>query len=137
MGKATYQQILKEVAKHRGVRVRRWRKSMSGAAWQVTWPDGRINRYVECPLPKSELSLAIFLHEVGHHVIGFSTYKMRCEEEHHAWAWAVAEMHRLGVPVTARVQQRVEASMRYAVSKAQKRGCKSLPVAVQPYAKAA
>jgi hypothetical protein len=78
-------------------------------------------------MPKSPISLAIFLHEIGHHVIGFDTYKKRCEEEYYAWAWAIAEMKRLGIQPDHRVETRFARSMEYAVAKAVRRGIKSLP----------
>ena len=39
----------------------------------------------------------------GHHVIGFETYKKRCEEEYHAWQWALEQMRRVGVEPDAKV----------------------------------
>lgn len=110
-----------------GVRVRRWRRNMTGCAWRVYYRDGSIINWIEAPAPKTPISLAIFLHEVGHHVIGFDLYKRRCEEEFHAWQWALAEMRRLGVEPDARVLRRYELSMRYAVDKAVRRGVKELP----------
>jgi len=60
-------------------------------------------------------------------VIGFSTYKRRCEEEYHAWVWAIRQMKKLGIPADARVQRRFERSMEYAVAKAMRRGIKQVP----------
>ncbi len=109
------------------VRVRKWRRNMSGCAWQVRYTDGRLINWIEAPFPKTPLSLSIFLHEVGHHVIGFQTYKKRCEEEYHAWQWAMGQMQHLGMDVDERVERRYNASMRYAVRKALRRGIKQLP----------
>lgn len=109
------------------IRVRRWRTAMTGCAWRAFYHDGRVINWVESPVPKSPISLAIFLHEIGHHQIGFDTYKRRCEEEYYAWAWAIAEMKRLGIEPDARVTTRVARSMEYAVAKAVRRGIKSLP----------
>ena len=78
--------------------------------------------------------VAIFLHEVGHHVIGFDAYRLRCEEEYHAWAWSLAEMRRWGVEPDEKVNRRVELSMRCAVDKAVRRGLKRLPVMLGCYA---
>ena len=78
-------------------------------------------------------SLAIFLHEIGHHVIGFDTYKRRCEEEYHAWQWAVRQMREIGVEPDAKVTRRVELSMQYAVGKAMRRGIKQLPQQLEQY----
>lgn len=122
-----YAAIVTRVKKQYGVRVRRWRTNMTGCAWQVRYRDGRVVRWVEAPYPKSPISLCIFLHEVGHHVIGFEAYKRRCEEEYHAWHWAIARMRALGVEPDARVMRRFDLSMRYAVDKALRRGIKQLP----------
>ncbi len=110
---------------------------MSGCAWRVEFEDGRTINWIESPQPKTPISLAIFLHEVGHHAIGFSTYTHRCEEEYHAWRWAIDRMNELGVPIDHRVQRRFEASMRYAVDKAQRRGLKILPETLLPYSRMA
>jgi hypothetical protein len=121
-------------AKHRyDVKIRRWRTSMSGRAWRVYYHDGRIVNLIESPKPKTALSLAIFLHEVGHHVIGFEKYRLRCEEEFHVWMWALNEMRRQGVEPDAKVHRRVEMSMRYAVGKALRRGIKAVPEPLHPY----
>ena len=100
---------------------------MSGCAWQVRYEDGRVIRWIESPYPRTPISLAIFLHEVGHHVIGFERYKRRCEEEYHAWAWAIEQMQSLGIEPDAHVLERFQLSMEYAVGKALRRGIKELP----------
>ena len=115
------------------VRVRRWRRGMTGCAWRVYYHDGRVINWVEAPRPRTPISLAIFLHEVGHHVIGFERYRKRCEEEYHVWQWALAEMRRVGVEPDAKVMRRYDLSMRYAVDKAVRRGMKSLPSALHAF----
>jgi hypothetical protein len=122
-----YARITSQIKKQYGVRIKRWRKNMTGCAWQVRYRDGRVIRWVEAPVPKSPISLAVFLHEVGHHVIGFESYKRRCEEEFHAWNWAIEQMALLGVAPDERVKRRFELSMCYAVDKAMRRGIKELP----------
>jgi hypothetical protein len=117
-----------------GVRVRRWRSSMSGKAWYVVGPGGRVTNWIESPRPKTPISLALFLHEVGHHVIGFGAYRRRCEEEFVVWMWALNEMWRYGVEPDEKVNRRVELSMRYAVGKALRRGIKTLPQSLMPFA---
>ena len=125
--------IVKQMtAKHR-VRVKRWRKSMSGCAWSVVHANGKKVNWIESPFPKTPISLAIFLHEVGHHVIGFETYKRRCEEEYHVWVWALDMMRSLGIQPDARVNRRFELSMRYAVEKAARRGMKVFPQSLRQY----
>jgi hypothetical protein len=129
--------IVSLMKRRHSVRVRRWRANMTGCAWQVRYPDGRIIKWVEAPVPKTSISLCIFLHEVGHHVIGFDVYKRRCEEEYYAWRWAIEQMRELGVEPDARTLSRFHLSMQYAVSKAMRRGIKSLPDALAPFAPAA
>src|SRR5881394_4590023 len=124
---ANYADIVRMMKKRHQVRVRKWRRSMSGCAWRVYYHDGRVINWIEAPRPKTPLSLSIFLHEVGHHVVGFDRFKRRCEEEYHVWRWALDEMRRLGIDPGARVLDRFERSMQYAVSKALRRGIKQLP----------
>jgi hypothetical protein len=115
------------------IRVRRWRRTMSGCAWRVYYSDGRVINWIESPFPKTPISLAIFLHEVGHHAIGFETFRKRCEEEYHVWIWALQRMRELGVMPDKRVENRFERSMRYAVGKAMRRGAKALPEPLHQY----
>jgi len=129
-----FSRIVRRSKKRYDVRVRRWRSSMTGAAWRAYHEDGRCVNWIEAPRPKTPISLAIFLHEVGHHAIGFERYKRRCEEEYHVWLWALAEMRKNGVKPDARVQRRFELSMRYAVAKAVRRGIKTLPDTLRRFA---
>src|SRR3954470_20116845 len=116
--KPQFAAIVEDMKRTHGLRIKRWRRNMSGCAWRVYHADGRVINWVEAPYPKTPISLAIFLHEVRHHVIGFETYCLRCEEEYHAWQWAVSAMRRFGVEPDEKVMRRVELSMRYAVDKA-------------------
>ncbi len=122
-----YEQITREMLAKYSVRVRKWRSSMSGVAWQVTYQDGTVARLLESPKPKGPMSAAIFLHEIGHHAIGFNTYKPRCLEEFYAWKFSIETMHELGLNVTDRVHQRMYESLQYALAKAQRRGLKRVP----------
>jgi hypothetical protein len=124
---ADFMEIVEEMKSRYDIRVRRWRSSMSGKAWRVYYHDGRAVNWVESPKPKTPISLAIFLHEVGHHAIGFQKYRRRCEEEFYVWMWAVNEMRRHGIEPDAKVNRRVERSMQYAVGKAVRRGIKEIP----------
>ena len=133
---ADYTPIVVEMRSRYDVRVRRWRRNMTGCAWRVCYHDGRSINWIEAPRPRTPISLSIFLHEVGHHAIGFDTYRLRCEEEFHAWQFALTEMRRAGVEPDEKVGRRVELSLRYAVDKALRRGLKQLPVDLQPFAAA-
>lgn len=122
-----FEPILRRVKAEHDIRVRRWRRHMSGCAWQVRYADGRVVRWIESPYPKTPISLSLFLHEVGHHVIGFETYSARCEEEFHAWNWAIHQMQSMGVVPDERVLRRYESSMQYEVAKAIRRGKEEIP----------
>lgn len=128
-----YAAIVSKMKSRHRVRVRKWRTTMSGSAWQVRYRSGRVIRWIEAPVPRSPLSLAVFLHEVGHHIIGFEKYKQRCEEEYHAWRWALEEMCRLGIDPDKKVLSRYHLSMQYAVGKALRRGIKQLPEALKEF----
>jgi hypothetical protein len=119
--------IVRRMTQRYAVRVKRWRRQMSGCAWSVRYGDGRTVNWIESPLPRTPISLAIFLHEVGHHAIGFNRYRTRCEEEYHVWVWAIDRMRELGIEPDERVARRFEMSMQYAVGKAMRRGIKKLP----------
>lgn len=128
-----YDEITRVMLERYSVRVRRWRSSMSGIAWEVRYRDGTTARLIEAPRPRGPMSVAVFLHEIGHHAIGFGRYSPRCLEEFHAWTFALAEMERLGLAVTPRVHTRVRDSLRYAVAKARRRGLRRIPAELARY----
>jgi len=128
-----YEAMTREMLAKYNIRVRKWRTSMSGIAWYVTYRDGHIQKLIESPKPKGPMSAAIFLHEIGHHAIGFNVYKPRCLEEYHAWQFSLREMERFGFSITEGVQTRVFRSLRYAVAKAQRRGIREVPAELLPY----
>jgi hypothetical protein len=115
------------------VRVRKWRRGMSGVAFRIRLRDGSIQNWIESPYPKTRISLAIFLHEIGHHAIGFGVYRLRCEEEYRVWVWALNTMRSLDIEPDPRTLRRFDRSMRYAVAKAVRRGIKAIPVDLVPY----
>lgn len=123
----------REMLARHGLRVRKWRTNMSGVAWQVTYRDGTVSRLIESPRPRGPVSAGIFLHEVGHHAIGFNRYKPRCLEEYHAWMYSLDQMERWGLNVTQPVRDRVHDSLHYAVAKAARRGLKSVPAELVPF----
>lgn len=128
-----YAPIISKLKRRYKIRIRKWRTSMSGSSWQVTYADGRVVRWVEAPYPRTPISLAIFVHEIGHHVIGFDQHKHRCDEEYHVWRWTLEELTRLGIKPDARIRARYLLSMQYAVGKAMRRGLKSLPEHLQGF----
>ena len=131
--KGRYDDILKRVKDAYDIHVRRYRRTMSGCAWRVCHSDGRSTNWVESPRPRTPVSLAIFLHEVGHHVIGFDRQEHHSDEEYLAWKWAIDTMRRLGVEPDARTRNRVERSMQYAVQQSVKRGMKLIPPRFHEY----
>jgi hypothetical protein len=128
-----YDRVTREMLATYGIRVRKWRTSMSGVAWTVTYTDGSISRLIESPKPKGPMSAAIFLHEVGHHAIGIGAVKPRCLEELRAWEFSLAAMQREGLNVTPAVRKRMHDAMTYAAAKAIRRGIKALPTDVVDY----
>lgn len=128
-----YDAMTREMLARYGVKVRKWRSGMTGVAWTVVGNDGSVRRFIEAPRPKGPMSAAVFLHEIGHHAIGLGRYKPRCLEEYHAWAFAIAEMERMGLNVTDAVRRRMHASLHYAIAKAGRRGLKTLPEELRPF----
>jgi hypothetical protein len=130
---AKYDALVETMKGTYGFRIRKWRNSMSGCAWELKDKHGNISRMVESPYPKGPMSCAIFLHEVGHHAIGFHIYKPRCLEEYKAWEWSINAMVANDIRVTDNVVKRRDDSLRYALAKALRRGLKRVPVELQPY----
>jgi hypothetical protein len=128
-----YEAIARQMLATYGIRVRKWRSSTSGVAWQLTYADGSVSRLIESPRPRGPISMAVFLHEVGHHAIGLGVYRPRCLEEYHAWLFALQQMYVHGLNITPKVHQRVDHALRYAVDKARRRGLKDLPPELRPY----
>ena len=128
-----YDALVAEMKTAYGVRVRKWRSSSSGCAWEVRYDDGSTARLVEAPYPRGPISCAVFLHEIGHHAIGFGRYSPRCLEEYHAWRWALDTMRQRKFNVTAAVEKRMAESLRYAVAKARRRGLRAVPPVLLPY----
>jgi hypothetical protein len=126
--------IVAEVLALHPLRVKRWRNTLSGVAVLRIFRDGREERTIEAPYPSSPLRLAIFLHEIGHHVLGLGVHRPRCLEEYLAWRYAIDRLVELGVPVEGPVARRFERSMRYAVAKAIRRGIRRLPVELVEFA---
>ncbi|MEZ6234486.1 MAG: hypothetical protein R3B68_09885 [Phycisphaerales bacterium] len=128
-----YDRVARDMLAAYGVKVRRWRSAMSGVAWELKYDDGTVRRLIESPRPRGPMSMAIFLHEIGHHAIGFNRYKPRCLEEYHAWRFAIEQMEATGLNVTDAVRRRMHASLHYAIGKARRRGLVSLPAELEPF----
>lgn len=130
---AKYDAVVELMLARYNIRVRKWRSAMSGVAWYITYRDGRQVNLIEAPRPKGPMSVAVFLHEIGHHAIGFDVYKPRCLEEYHAWRFALAAMHEHGLNITDQVRYRMHQSLWYAVSKAKRRGIRKIPDELLPF----
>lgn len=128
-----YDALVVEMKKKYNVRVRKWRSSSSGCAWEVHYERGEFTRLIESPYPRGPMSCAIFLHEIGHHAIGFGVHKPRCLEEYLAWKWALDTMREKGLNVTSAVEKRMAESLHYAVCKARRRGLRRIPAELVPY----
>lgn len=128
-----YDAVTRQMLAQYNIKVRRWRTAMSGIAWELRYRDGTVKRLIEAPKPKGPMSVAIFLHEIGHHAIGFNTYRPRCREEYYAWAYALEQMEKLKLNITDGVRKRMHDSLHYAVQKARRRGLKSIPPELEPF----
>lgn len=128
-----YDELVEQMKREYDIRINRWRTSSSGCAWRVEYRNGTVTRLIEAPYPRGPISAAVFLHEVGHHAIGFYRYKPRCYEEYKAWQWSLKTMRAHGLNVTPRVEQLVDQCLRYAVAKARRRGLRRLPVELMKY----
>jgi hypothetical protein len=89
--------------------------------------------WIEAPIPRTPISLAIFLHRGGASRDRVRSVQEAVREEYHAWAWAIRKMRELGVEPDARVERRVQLSMQYAVDKAVRRGIKQLPEQLEQF----
>lgn len=131
---ARYDALVVQMKEVHAVRIHRWRTSTSGCAWELKDRHGGITRMIEAPYPRGPVSSAVFLHEVGHHAIGFRRYRPRCLEEWAAWEWSLEAMEAHGITVTPRVIKRRDDALRYAIAKAVRRGLKRLPPELAPWA---
>ena len=120
--RAMYDQMADELKSRYMIAIRKWRTHMSGVAYELKYRDGTIKRMITAPRPRSPVSAAIFLHEVGHHAIGFRRYTPRCMEEFYVWQWAFREMVQRNIPVTPPVLRHYRRSMYHYVRLARKRG---------------
>ena len=130
---ARYDRLVTDMKQLHRVRIVRWRKSTSGCAWEVHYRDGTMTRLIESPYPRGPMSCAVFLHEIGHHAIGFGRYRPRCLEEYHAWRWSFEQMIDLGFNVTETVRRRRDEALHYAIQKARRRGLRRLPIELEPF----
>jgi len=117
-----YAAMAKELREKYKITVRKWRTRMTGIAYELTYQDGTIKRLISAPRPRSPVSAAIFLHEVGHHAIGFRRYSPRCLEEYYVWQWAFREMTARGIPHDPRVVRHYRRSMYHYIKLARKHG---------------
>lgn len=120
--RAAYDAMVRELKHHYKIAVRKWRTHMTGVAYELKYHDGRIRRFITAPRPRSPVSAAIFLHEVGHHAVGFHRYKPRALEEYYAWQWALREMTARNIPITTAVLRHYRRSMFHYVRLERKRG---------------
>ena len=116
-----YPQLVRELKTHYKISIRQWRAHMAGHAYELTYRDGTIKRLIAAPRPRSPVSAAIFLHEVGHHAIGFRRYASRCLEEHYVWQWTFREMESRGIAITHRVMKHFRRSMYHYVKRSHQR----------------
>jgi hypothetical protein len=128
-----YDQLVAEMKAHYGISIRKWRKSMSGVAYELHYNNGDVRRMISAPRPRSPVSVCIFMHEVGHHAVGFRKFRPRCLEEYHVWQWAFDQMRKRAIPVDRRVERHYRRSMYHYVRLAKKRGLKALPPVLEQF----
>ena len=128
-----YDQLVAEMKAHYGISIRKWRSSMSGVAYELHYNNGDVRRMISAPRPRSPVSACIFMHEVGHHAVGFKKFRPRCLEEYHVWQWAFEQMRKRAIPVDRRVERHYRRSMYHYVRLAKKRGLKVLPPVLEQF----
>lgn len=128
-----YDAMVEELKEKYKIAIRKWRKQMSGVAYELKYRDGRIKRLITAPRLRSPVSAAIFLHEVGHHAIGFRRYQPRCLEEYYVWQWAFREMTARNIPVESRVLRHYRRSMFHYLRTAQRNGAREFPRELHPF----
>ena len=128
-----YDALVAQMKNEYGIAIRKWRRSMSGVAYELHYNNGEIKRMVAAPRPRSPVSACIFLHEVGHHAVGFRKFRPRCLEEYHVWQWAFEQMRRRDIPIDEHVRRHYRRSMQHYVRLAKKRGLKSLPSQLEEF----
>lgn len=125
--------MVEEMKTRYGISVRKWRDRMSGVAYELRYRDGTVRRFIAAPRPKSAVSASIFLHEVGHHAVGFRRFRPRCLEEYHVWQWAFEQMRQREIPIDHRVLRHYRRSMYHYVRMAKSRGLKELPAELEQF----
>ncbi len=134
--RAAYGVMAAELLGKYRISIRKWRRQMCGVAYEVKYQDGRIRRWITAPRPRGPVSAAIFLHEVGHHAVGFHRYRLRCLEEYFAWQWALREMTARNIPVHVGVLKHYRRSMYHYVKLARRQGvaAQDLPQELRAFA---
>ena len=122
-----FERLVHEMKEAFGISIRKWRQSMSGVAYELHYSNGDVKRLISSPHPRSPVSACIFLHEVGHHAIGFRKFRPRCLEEYHVWQWAFEQMRLRQIPIDDRVERHYRRSMHHYVCLAKKRGLRQVP----------
>jgi hypothetical protein len=128
-----YAEMVRELKTRYKISIRKWRARMSGVAYELVYSDGRIKRLITAPRPRSPVSAAIFLHEVGHHAVGFKRYNPRCLEEFYVWQWAFREMTARNIPIDPRVLRHYRRSMYHYVRLEKKRNPHGVPHELQTF----
>lgn len=134
LSRFAYNDMVMELKTRYKIRVSKWKSRMCGAAYELTYADGRIKRLIAAPRPRGPVSAAIFLHEVGHHAIGFRRYTLRCLEEYYVWQWAFREMTARNIPIDPRVLRHYRRSMYHYVQRERARGTHHLPPELHTFA---
>ena len=100
--------------------------NMNGAAYIK-------NNDIEIPNPKTDKSLSVCLHEIGHKVLGHKrNSKKRFIEEYESWNYALNIFRILEIPIKKGLRNKYKRSLRYAVNKAKRRHYKGkIPIEIR------
>ncbi len=121
-----YKELVKCLLSIYNLNVTKINKGMNGTAY-------RDNNNIEIPHPKTDKSLSICLHEIGHKVLHHKrSSKKRFIEEYEAWNYALNIFRILEIPIRKGLRNKYKRSLRYAVNKALRRHYKGkIPIEIK------
>ena len=125
--KGKYKELVKCLLSIYNLNVIKINDSMRGSAY-------RDNNNIEIPNPKTDKSLSICLHEVGHKVLNHKRNgKKRFIEEFEAWNYALNIFRVLEIPIRKGLRNKYKRSINYSINKALRRGLnpKSIPTEIK------
>lgn len=107
--------------------------NVNSDCWKRPHAHADTRTICKMPLPRGRRSLFDFLHEVGHIVHPLGAKGLRAQVEHYATTWAIAEMRKLGIPVSRKQMVEYREYIETALARAKRRGLKTIPSDVKKY----